>query len=165
MAKINLNIEAETTEELQKILQELTIVEEVKVEISQPNIEVKKEEPKPKKAKTKKAATKKQEEVSTESTADTEPSKTGDQVEPTEIDDNDVEKTSSATVGKYPGATKYDVQNAMKRVMTREGGKEVVKTAFGRCGASKLSELKEEDYSVFITDLEVLSGVDNLVGD
>ncbi|EPH98156.1 hypothetical protein D920_01714 [Enterococcus faecalis 13-SD-W-01] len=164
MAKINLNIEAETTEELQKILKELTVVEAIEVATSQADTDMKKEATKPKKAKTKKAATKKQEEVSTESTADAEPSKTGDQVEPTEIDDNDVEKTSSATVGKYPGATKVDVQKAMA-IVIKAKGKDVVKTAFGRCGASKLSELKEEDYSAFITDLEALSGIDNLVGD
>lgn len=88
------------------------------------------------------------EEGSTDSISDTEPSKTGTK-EPTE--------EKSITVGQYPDATKADVQKAMKSAMEK-GKRAAIKTAFGRFNAERLSDLEEEDYSAFLTDLEALVG-------
>ncbi|WP_159723146.1 hypothetical protein [Enterococcus sp. CSURQ0835] len=131
MAQINLNITAETPEELNEILSGLTITSTVTgVNPVDPHIE-KKAEKKPKKK------------TSTEKTSGESPSS------------NEPEK--SATQGKHPNASKKDVQAAMKKAMN-DGHREAVKTAFGRFNAEKLSDLKEEDYSAFLTDLEALVG-------
>ncbi|EJC6460097.1 hypothetical protein MZV44_003028 [Listeria monocytogenes] len=63
----------------------------------------------------------------------------------------------SKTADKYLDATKADVQKAMKEALTA-GKKDAILTAFSRLNVTKLSELNEEDYSVFLTDLEVLVG-------
>lgn len=91
--------------------------------------------------------------ASTDSTSDTEPSKTGEPAEPTEKED--VEKDVSATQGKYPDATKSDIVVAMQEAQ-KAGKLSAVKTALGRFNATKISELKEEHFSAFLTDLEVL---------
>ena len=104
-------------------------------------------------AKKKKATAKKKEEVSTASTSDTEPSKTGEKVVPTDSETEEV----SATADLHPGATKADVQAAMKKAMAN-GNRDRIKMCFGRYNAEKLSDLKEEHYGKFITDLETLVG-------
>lgn len=106
-------------------------------------------------AKKKKATAKKKEEVSTASTSDTEPSKTGEKAALTETDLETEEV--SATADLHPGATKADVQAAMKKAMAN-GNRDRIKMCFGRYNAEKLSDLKEEHYGKFITDLEALVG-------
>ncbi|WP_086349912.1 hypothetical protein [Candidatus Enterococcus clewellii] len=91
--------------------------------------------------------------ASTDSTSGTEPSKTGEPAEPTEKED--VEKDVSATQGKYPDATKSDIVVAMQEAQ-KAGKLSAVKSALGRFNATKISELKEEHFSAFLTDLEVL---------
>ncbi|MBO1126197.1 hypothetical protein FQS96_12100 [Enterococcus faecalis] len=158
MSKINLNIEAESATELKEILSQLATGNVV--EVTQPaNVttekvvetagKVAKKEP----AKKKKATTKKKEEASTVSTSDTEPSKTGEKVAPTDSETEEV----SATADLHPGATKADVQAAMKKAMAN-GNRDRIKMCFGRYNAEKLSDLKEEHYGKFITDLETLAG-------
>lgn len=160
MSKINLNIEAESATELKEILSQLATG--YVVEVTQPaNVttekvvetaeKIAKKEP----AKKKKATTKKKEEASTASTSDTEPSKTGEKVEPTETDSET--EGVSATADLHPGATKADVQAAMKKAMAN-GNRDRIKMCFGRYNAEKLSDLKEEHYGKFITDLETLAG-------
>ncbi|EMW5409536.1 hypothetical protein AAFB00_002946, partial [Enterococcus faecalis] len=104
-------------------------------------------------AKKKKATAKKKEEVSTASTSDTEPSKTGEKVAPTDSETEEV----SATADLHLGATKADVQEAMRKAMDK-GKRPMIKTCFSRYNAEKLSDLKEEHYGKFITDLETLVG-------
>ncbi|MEB7497361.1 hypothetical protein NGB81_07120 [Enterococcus faecalis] len=158
MSKIYLNIEADSATEMKEILSQLATGNVV--EVTQPaNVttekvveaadKVAKKEP----VKKKKATTKKKEETSTASTSDTEPSKTGDKVVPTDSETEEV----SATVDLHPGATKADVQAAMKKAMAN-GNRDRIKMCFGRYNAEKLSDLKEEHYGKFITDLETLAG-------
>ena len=171
MAKINLNIEADTVEELNALLNDLAMVQQVvthvqdgvaataaetmkKVEKSVKPLIDEPVEP-TKETKVKKQPSKKAK-ASTESTAEVELSKTGKQDSTDEVA-VEVKEEKSATVGKFPGATKADVQDAMKKAMS-DGKRDAIKTAFSRSNATKLSELKEEDYSVFLTDLEVLVG-------
>lgn len=160
MSKIYLNVEADSATEMKEILFQLAT--ETVVEVTQPaNVttekvvetaeKVAKKEP----AKKKKATTKKKEEASTASTSDTEPSKTGEKVAPTETDSETEEV--SATADLHPGATKADVQAAMKKAMAN-GNRDRIKMCFGRYNAEKLSDLKEEHYGKFITDLETLAG-------
>lgn len=85
----------------------------------------------------------------------TEPSKTGEKVAPTETDSETEEV--SATADLHSGATKADVQAAMKKAMAN-GNRDRIKMCFGRYNAEKLSDLKEEHYGKFITDLETLVG-------
>ncbi|HAP4080156.1 TPA: hypothetical protein IUU82_003291, partial [Enterococcus faecalis] len=80
-------------------------------------------------AKKKKATAKKKEEVSTASTSNTEPSKTGEKVAPTETDSETEEV--SATADLHSGATKADVQAAMKKAMAN-GNRDRIKMCFGR---------------------------------
>lgn len=164
MSKINLTIEADSATEMKEILSQLAtgnvvevtqslnmpakkVAEDAKKELEK----VTKKEP----AKKKKVATKKKEEAYTESTSDTEPSKTGEKVAPTETDSETGEV--SATADLHPGATKADVQAAMKKAMAN-GNRDRIKMCFGRYNAEKLSDLKEEHYGKFITDLETLAG-------
>lgn len=160
MSKINLNIGAESVEELNAILSQLATGNVV--EVTQPAnvttekvIETAEKVAKKEPAKKKKATTKKKEEASTVSTSDTEPSKTGEKVAPTETDSETEEV--SATADLHPGATKADVQAAMKKAMAN-GNRDRIKMCFGRYNAEKLSDLKEEHYGKFITDLETLVG-------
>lgn len=160
MANIYLNIEADSAQELKEILSQLATDNVVEVTQSLNTADKKateevekaaKKEP----AKKKKATAKKKEEVSTASTSDTEPSKTGEKVAPT---DSDLETEEvSATADLHPGATKADVQAAMKKAMAN-GNRDRIKMCFGRYNAEKLSDLKEEHYGKFITDLETLVG-------
>lgn len=158
MPKINLAIEADSATEMKEILSQLATGSVVEVTQSLNTADKKateevekaaKKEP----AKKKKATAKKKEEVSTASTSDTEPSKTGEKVEPTDSETEEV----SATADLHPGATKADVQEAMKKAMAN-GNRDRIKMCFGRYNAEKLSDLKEEHYGKFITDLETLVG-------
>ncbi|HAP4090725.1 TPA: hypothetical protein IUU64_001096 [Enterococcus faecalis] len=158
MPKINLAIEADSATEMKEILSQLATgsVVEVTQSLNTANKKateevekVAKKEP----AKKKKATTKKKEEASTASTSDTEPSKTGEKVAPTDSETEEV----SATADLHPGATKADVQAAMKKAMAN-GNRDRIKMCFGRYNAEKLSDLKEEHYGKFITDLETLAG-------
>ncbi|WP_048953860.1 hypothetical protein [Enterococcus faecalis] len=160
MANIYLNIEADSATELKEILSQLATGSVVEVTQSLNTADKKateevekaaKKEP----AKKKKATAKKKEEVSTASTSDTEPSKTGEKVVPTDSDSETEEV--SATADLHPGATKADVQAAMKKAMAN-GNRDRIKMCFGRYNAEKLSDLKEEHYGKFITDLETLVG-------
>lgn len=160
MPKINLAIEADSATEMKEILSQLATGSVVEVTQSLNTADKKateevekaaKKEP----AKKKKTTAKKKEEVSTASTSDTEPSKTGEKVAPTETDSETEEV--SATADLHPGATKADVQAAMKKAMAN-GNRDRIKMCFGRYNAEKLSDLKEEHYGKFITDLETLVG-------
>ncbi|MCO8291291.1 hypothetical protein [Tetragenococcus halophilus] len=157
MSRINVSINAETAEELQELLKELSGSE---INLADPHnqIPAKKEEPeketksepekkeKPKTTKKKKPA--KKAAASTEKTSDTKKEEKPKKEEPEE---------KSKTDGKYPGATKADVQTAMKEAMD-DGHRDKVLAAFDRFNAKKLSDLNEEDYSAFLTDLEALVG-------
>ncbi|HDP1317240.1 TPA: hypothetical protein P5Y24_002486 [Enterococcus faecalis] len=158
MPKINLAIEADSATEMKEILSQLATGSVVEVTQSLNTADKKateeaekaaKKEP----AKKKKATAKKKEEVSTASTSDTEPSKTGEKVAPTDSETEEV----SATADLHPGATKADVQEAMRKAMDK-GKRPMIKTCFSRYNAEKLSDLKEEHYGKFITDLETLVG-------
>ncbi|HHU4008423.1 TPA: hypothetical protein ACUB3L_002679 [Enterococcus faecalis] len=158
MANIYLNIEADSAQELKEILSQLATDNVVEVTQSLNTADKKateevekaaKKEP----AKKKKATAKKKEEVSTASTSDTEPSKTGEKVAPTDSETEEV----SATADLHLGATKADVQAAMKKAMAN-GNRDRIKMCFSRYNAEKLSDLKEEHYGKFITDLETLVG-------
>lgn len=158
MSKINLTIEAESATEMKEILSQLATGNVVEVtqpvnvpakKVAEDTEKVTKKEP----AKKKKVTAKKKEEVSTVSTSYTEPSKTGEKVAPTDSETEEV----SATADLHPGATKADVQAAMKKVMAN-GNRDRIKMCFGRYNAEKLSDLKEEHYGKFITDLETLAG-------
>lgn len=166
MAKITLNIEAENTKDLKVTIEDLNAVMNpvpaVQIGIEGDSlakslveaVSEKQEEPeKQKKPATKKKPAPKKEvpvEDSTDSTSDTEPSKAGETQEPIEE-----APQKSATADHHPGATKADVQALMKKAMS-SGHRDAVKTAFQRNNATKLSELAEEDYGVFMTDLEAL---------
>ncbi|EGO2799423.1 hypothetical protein IDE00_000677 [Enterococcus faecalis] len=158
MPKINLAIEADSATEMKEILSQLATGSVVEVTQSL-NIADKKateeveKAAKKEPAKKKKATAKKKEEVSTASTSDTELSKTGEKVAPTDSETEEV----SATADLHPGATKADVQEAMKKAMAN-GNRDRIKMCFGRYNAEKLSDLKEEHYGKFITDLETLVG-------
>lgn len=154
MAKISVNIEAESTEDLKATIVALhdsyaVDVSEVAKAVTDPHV-TKKPTEKPK------FAAKKEKEVqdSTDSTSDTEPSKTGEAQELTKP-----EPEKSATPNQHSGAKKADVQALMKKAMA-DGHRASVKTAFQRSNATKLSELAEEDYGVFMTDLEALMETD-----
>ncbi|MBJ1552293.1 hypothetical protein CUR49_00500 [Enterococcus faecalis] len=158
MPKINLAIEADSATEMKEILSQLATgsVVEVTQSLNTANKKATEEVEKAAKkepAKKKKATAKKKEEVSTASTSDTEPSKTGEKVVPTDSETEEV----SATADLHPGATKADVQAAMKKAMAN-GNRDRIKMFFGRYNAEKLSDLKEEHYGKFITDLETLVG-------
>lgn len=158
MPKINLAIEADSATEMKEILSQLATgsVVEVTQSLNTANKKATEEVEKAAKkepAKKKKATAKKKEEVSTASTSDTEPSKTGEKVVPTDSETEEV----SATADLHPGATKADVQAAMKKAMAN-GNRDRIKRCFGRYNAEKLSDLKEEHYGKFITDLETLVG-------
>ncbi|EMJ5457616.1 hypothetical protein OP565_003274 [Enterococcus faecalis] len=160
MPKINLAIEADSATEMKEILSQLATgsVVEVTQSLNTANKKATEEVEKAAKkepAKKKKATAKKKEEVSTASTSNTEPSKTGEKVAPTETDSETEEV--SATADLHPGATKADVQAAMKKAMAN-GNRDRIKMCFGRYNAEKLSDLKEEHYGKFITDLETLVG-------
>lgn len=158
MPKINLAIEADSATEMKEILSQLATDNVVEVTQSLNTADKKATEEVEKAAKKepvkkKKATAKKKEEVSTASTSDTEPSKAGEKVAPTDSETEEV----SATADLHPGATKADVQAAMKKAMAN-GNRDRIKMCFGRYNAEKLSDLKEEHYGKFITDLETLVG-------
>lgn len=154
MSSIKVSFSAESVEELHE-----KILSYVGNPIQLIASEIEEKQPKKKASKTKKEEKKpveKKQEVSTDSTSDTEPSTTGEVQEPTEkVGQEEPEK--SITAGQHPGATKADVQAAMKNAIAKKK-RDAILTAFERFNASKLSDLKEEDYSAFITDLEALVG-------
>ena len=158
MPKINLAIEADSATEMKEILSQLATgsIVEITQSLNTTNKKAAEEVEKAAKkepVKKKKATAKKKEEVSTASTSDTEPSKTGEKVAPTDSETEEV----SATADLHPGATKADVQEAMRKAMDK-GKRPMIKTCFSRYNAEKLSDLKEEHYGKFITDLETLVG-------
>ncbi|EGO8065829.1 hypothetical protein FBR74_000654 [Enterococcus faecalis] len=161
MPKINLTnlaIEADSATDIKEMLSQLVTENIVEVTQSLNTADKKATEEVEKAAKKepekkKKATAKKKEEVSTASTSDTEPSKTGEKVAPTDSETEEV----SATADLHPGATKADVQAAMKKAMAN-GNRDRIKMCFSRYNAEKLSDLKEEHYGKFITDLETLVG-------
>ena len=160
MPKINLAIEADSATEMKEFLSQLATgsVVEVTQSLNTANKKATEEVEKAAKkepAKKKKATAKKKEEVSTASTSNTEPSKTGEKVAPTETDSETEEV--SATADLHSWETKADVQAAMKKAMAN-GNRDRIKMCFGRYNAEKLSDLKEEHYGKFITDLETLVG-------
>lgn len=156
MSKINLTINAETAEELQQILATFGLAASTtESNPADPHAE-KKEEQKQKKQTTKKttkATEKKKEDKAPAETVSTD--STSEEKDTTTVKNDEPEK--SITQGRYPDATKADVQAAMKKALDT-GNRDKVKVAFGRFNASKLSDLKEEDYSAFLTDLEALVG-------
>ncbi|HHX0240984.1 TPA: hypothetical protein ACU3VP_002470 [Enterococcus faecalis] len=158
MSKIYLNIEADSATEMKEILSQLATGSVAEVTQSLDTADKKateevekaaKKEP----AKKKKATAKKKEEVSTASTSDTEPSKTGEKVAPTDSETEEV----SATADLHPGATKEDVKAAMQKAIS-VGKRSAIYTCFSRYNVKKISDLKEEHYGKFITDLETLVG-------
>lgn len=162
MPKINLAIDADSATEMKEILSQLATGSVVEVTQSLNTADKKateevekaaKKEP----AKKKKVTAKKKEAVSTASTLDTELSKTGEKVAPIETKTDSETEEVSATADLHPGATKADVQEAMKKAMAN-GNRDRIKMCFGRYNAEKLSDLKEEHYGKFITDLETLVG-------
>ncbi|EMF0202724.1 hypothetical protein NXK88_001955 [Enterococcus hirae] len=160
MSKINLTIEADSATELKETLSQLATGNIVEVTqslnvVDEKSTENREKTSKKEPAKKKKTTSKKKEEVSTVSTSDTEPSKIGEKATPTETDLETEEV--SATADLHPGATKADVQAAMKKAMAN-GNRDRIKMCFGRYNAEKLSDLKEEHYGKFITDLEALVG-------
>lgn len=167
--KIQVTIEADSVKEYQQVLEELhgsypvtdvTAIAKAGIDggalaksLAEAVSEKQEEPEKPKKPTTKKKPAPKKEvpvEDSTDSTSDTEPSETGETQEPIEE-----EPQKSATADHHPGATKADVQALMKKAMS-SGHRDAVKTAFQRNNATKLSELAEAEYGVFMTDLEAL---------
>lgn len=162
MSKINLHIEADSAQEFYSILDQLTrkgVTVEVKGSDNSDVVAAAKDAKKNLEKEVKKAAPKKKKPVekkvkegSMESTSGIEPSEAGVPAEPTE-DELEV----SATADLHPGATKADVQAAMKKAMST-GGREQIKLCFSRYNAERLSDLKEEHYGKFITDLETLVG-------
>ncbi len=158
MSKINLTIEADSATELKETLSQLATGNIVEVTqslnvVDEKSTENREKTSKKEPAKKKKTTSKKKEEVSTVSTSDTEPSKIGEKATPTDLETEEV----SATADLHPGATKADVQAAMKKAMAN-GNRDRIKMCFGRYNAEKLSDLKEEHYGKFITDLEALVG-------
>lgn len=140
MTKIFLNIEADSVTELMETVNQFSINP---VPVLQKAVDEVTEKKQQKKSVQSKKETKKQEKVSTEKTS--EDSSSSAEKEP----------EKSITEGQHPNASKKDVQALMKKAMD-SGHRAEIKTAFGRFNAAKLSELKEEDYSAFITDLEAL---------
>jgi esterase/lipase superfamily enzyme len=155
MSSITVTFSADSTEELYEKIRSFS---GGTTQVDSPEIGKavqKKEKDQPAIKKTDKKLAKKQAD-STDSISDTEPSKTGEVQKPTEkVGQEEPEK--SVTVGQHPNATKADVQAAMKNAMAKKK-RDAILTAFERFNASKLSDLKEEDYSAFITDLEALVG-------
>ncbi|MBJ0420096.1 hypothetical protein JFL35_15895, partial [Enterococcus faecalis] len=96
MPKINLAIEADSATEMKEILSQLAkgnvveVTQSLNTADKKATEEVAKKEP----AKKKKATAKKKEEVSTASTSDTEPSKTGEKVAPTDSETEEVSATA-----------------------------------------------------------------------
>ena len=164
MTKITVNIEAETTEELQAALKSLIAKEAsvgsfLHVPAEEQGEEKTKAKPKTKTKPKTKEVDEKKEEVSTESTSDTEPSETGEAQGLTESD----EPETSATPNKYPNAAKSDVTKAVKKALS-EGQRESIRTALERQGVAKVPELNEGQYGVFMTDLEALVGENKYAG-
>lgn len=155
MPKIDLAIDADSATEMKEILSQLATGSVV--EVTQALEEQYKEFINKEKATKKEPAKKKKEEVSTASTSDTELSKTGEKVAPIETKTDSETEEVSATVDLHPGATKADVQEAMRKAMDK-GKRHMIETCFGRYNAKKISDLKEEHYGKFITDLETLVG-------
>ncbi|MGL3114816.1 hypothetical protein [Enterococcus faecalis] len=170
MSKIYLNIEADSATEMKEILSQLATCNVVEVtqslNVPTENIveDTKKALEKVTKkeaAKKKKATTKKKEEASTASISDTEPSKTGEKVAPTETDSETEEV--SATADLHPGATKADVQAAMKKAMANGNRAEIqikIREIANIPEDEKvyLSQVPEEKYGEFLGYLKKLAG-------
>lgn len=149
MTKIYLNIEADSVTELMDMVGQFVSNPTPVLQKAVDEVTEKKQQKKVAKSKKEQAGEKA---VSTEKTSEEKASSTAK--EKTALKE-DKEPEKSTTEGQHPNTTKKDVQAAMKKAM--DGGhRPEVKTAFGRFNAGKLSDLKEEDYSAFITDLEAL---------
>lgn len=149
MAKIYLNIEAESVTELMDTVGQFVSNPAPVLQKAVGEVAEKKQQKKTTKAKKDQAQEKA---ASMEKTSEEKASSTSKKE--TKLKE-DIEPEKSITEGQHPNATKADVQALMKKAM--DGGhRPQIKTAFGRFNAGKLSELKEEDYSAFITDLEAL---------
>lgn len=150
MTKIYLNIEADSVTELMETVEQFVSNPTRVLQKAVDEVAEKKQQKKTTKAKKEQAEEKA---ASTEKTSEEKASSTKKNDKKSKPVDDEPEK--SITEGQYPNATKADVQAAMKKAM--DGGhRPEVKTAFGRFNAGKLSDLKEDDYSAFITDLEAL---------
>ncbi|MGL9749510.1 hypothetical protein [Enterococcus sp. DIV0170] len=152
MTKIYLNIEAESVSELLETVGQFVSNPAPILQKAVDEVAEKKQQKKATKVKKEQTEEKA---ASTEQTSEEKDSSTKKDNKKTETKSVDNEPDKSITEGRHPNATKADVQAAMKKAM--DGGhRPEVKTAFGRFNAGKLSDLKEEDYSAFITDLEAL---------
>lgn len=175
MAKITLNIEAETVQELQDTLKGLQKFENLPVnggasgfsewtKEAKEKVEAKKEERTEKvtkpNAEKKKPAEK--EVASSDSTSET---KNSIEEKPHKLYTDDLKKNESAddepetsvTPNKYPEATMEDVRAAVKKALENKKRNEV-RTALERQNVSKVPDLDPANYGVFLTDLEVLVG-------
>lgn len=150
MTKIYLNIEAESVSELMETVGQFVSNPAPVLQKAVDEVAEKKQQKKTTKAKKEQAEEKA---ASTEKTSEEKASSTKKDDKKSKPVDDEPEK--SITEGQHLNATKADVQAAMKKAMD-DGHRPAVKTAFGRFNAGKLSDLKEEDFSAFITDLEAL---------
>ncbi|MEQ7304147.1 hypothetical protein [Enterococcus avium] len=152
MTKIYLNIEAESVSELMETMGQFVSNPTPVLQKAVDEVAEKKQQKKTSKAKKEQTEEKA---ASTEKISEEKASSIKKDDKKAETKPADDEPEKSITEGQHPNATKADVQAAMKKAM--DGGhRPVVKTAFDRFNAGKLSDLKEEDYSAFITDLEAL---------
>lgn len=152
MTKIYLNIEADSVTELMETVGQFVSNPTPVLQKAVDEVAEKKQQKKTNKVK------KEQTEdtaASMEKTSEEKASSTKKDDKKAETKPADGEPEKSITEGQHPNATKADVQAAMKKAMD-SGHRSEVKTAFERFNAGKLSDLKEEDFSAFITDLEAL---------
>lgn len=150
MTKIYLNIEADSVTELMETVGQFVLNPAPVLQKAVDEVAEKKQQKKTTKAK----------KEQTEDTASSMEKTSEEKASSTKKDDKkgkpvDDELEKSITEGQHPNATKADVQATMKKAMD-SGHRSEIKTAFERFNAGKLSDLKEEDYSAFITDLEAL---------
>lgn len=155
MAKITLNIEAETAAELQETLKGLqvsNVTTEIKVNSETVDTEEVKKATKTVAKATKKEKSKEKKD-STGSTSEAKNSTKPKEDKPA-VDD---EPATSTTPNNYPDATKEDVTKAVKKALA-DKKRDAVKTALERQGVGKVPELDPANYGVFLTDLEILVG-------
>lgn len=175
MAKITLNIEAETVQELQDTLKGLQKFDNFPLNGSAEEFEKWSKEAKEKVAtkneakanKATKPATEKKKPVEKEvaSSDSTSETKNSTDEKPHALYTDDLKKNkpaddepeTSVTPNKYPDATMADVRAAVKKALESKKRNEV-RTALKRQNVSKVPEIDAKNYGVFLTDLEVLVG-------
>ena len=85
----------------------------------------------------------------------------GDAVEMTKAEYDKFNKRGESdaldTQGKYPNATKEDVTELVKKLIS-EKKRDAIRTALDRHGVEKVPELNPKNYGAFMTDLEELAG-------